>query len=73
MARMGEDAYYIRKSIEHFLTDFPNQLFPAIPLILLPHAPNVKENFPPAQSCLLLNSRQASGFFCTPDFTVRGS
>ena len=25
MARMGEDAYYICKNIEHFLTDFPNR------------------------------------------------
>lgn len=25
MARMGEDTYYIRKSIEHFLCDFPNK------------------------------------------------
>ena len=25
MARMGENDYYIRKSIEHFLSDFPNK------------------------------------------------
>ena len=25
MARMGDDAYYICKSIEHFLSDFPNR------------------------------------------------
>ena len=25
MARMGEDTYYIRKSIEHFLCNFPNK------------------------------------------------
>lgn len=28
MARMGEDAYYIRKSVEHFLCDFPNKSTP---------------------------------------------
>ena len=26
MTRMGEDAYYIRKSIDHFLCDFPNRV-----------------------------------------------
>ena len=29
MARMGENSYYIRKSIEHFLSDFPNKSTPA--------------------------------------------
>lgn len=57
MARMGEDTYYIRKSIEHFLTDFPNRSSqPSRNFI--PHD-NVEKNFPPAHSCLLLNSRQA--------------
>ena len=28
MARMGENSYYIRKSIEHFLSDFPNKSTP---------------------------------------------
>lgn len=57
MARMGEDTYYIRKSIEHFLTDFPNRSSqPSRNFI--PHD-NAEKNFPPAHSCLLLNSRQA--------------
>lgn len=29
VARMGETPYYIRKSIEHFMTDFPNRSTPA--------------------------------------------
>lgn len=29
MARMGENPYYIRKSIEHFMADFPNKSTPA--------------------------------------------
>ena len=28
MARMGENSYYILKSIEHFLSDFPNKSTP---------------------------------------------
>lgn len=57
MARMGEDTYYIRKSIEHFLTDFPNRSSqPSRNFI--PHD-NAEKNFPPAHGCLLLNSRQA--------------
>lgn len=28
MTRVGEDVYYIRKSIEHFLTDFPSSSVP---------------------------------------------
>lgn len=41
MARIGEDVYYLRKSVEHFLADFPSssitpphQLFLMHPLIL---------------------------------------
>ena len=58
MVRMGEDAYYICKSIEHFLSDFPNRSSqPSCNLAT--SAPDLKEDFSPSQNCLLLNSRQA--------------
>lgn len=58
MARMGDDAYYICKSIEHFLSDFPNRSSqPSYNLAT--SAPDLKEDFSPTQNCLLLNSRQA--------------
>lgn len=57
MARMGEDAYYIRKSIEHFLTYFPNRSSqPSCNFI--PYA-DADKNFAVTQNSLLLNSRQA--------------
>lgn len=58
MARMGDDTYYICKSIEHFLSDFPNRSSqPSCNLAT--SAPDLKEDFSPTQNCLLLNSRQA--------------
>lgn len=58
MARMGDNAYYICKSIEHFLSDFPNRSSqPSYNLAT--SAPDLKEDFSPTQNCLLLNSRQA--------------
>ena len=55
MARMGEDTYYIHKSIEHFLCDFPN-VSPASHTL----APQYSgDYFQKGQNCLLLNSRQA--------------
>ena len=58
MARMGEDAYYIRKSVEHFLCDFPNKSTPPSCDFSPPHA-NLVKRLSPTQNCLLLNSRQA--------------
>lgn len=46
MARMGEDAYYIRKSVEHFLCDFPNKSTPPS-CNFTPHANLVKRLSPP--------------------------
>lgn len=57
MARIGESSYYIRKSIEHFLTDFPNRSSqPSCNFI--PYS-GAEKNFSASQNCLLLNSRQA--------------
>ena len=57
MARMGENTYYIRKSMERFLSDFPNKSTPA------PYSTSFQENMSgtpsTTQNCLLLNSRQA--------------
>ena len=58
MARMGEDAYYIRKSVEHFLCDFPNKSTPPSCDFTPPPA-NLVKRLSPTQNCLLLNSRQA--------------
>ena len=58
MARMGKDAYYIRKSVEHFLCDFPNKSTPPSCDFTPPHA-NLVKRLSPTQNCLLLNSRQA--------------
>lgn len=58
MARMGEDAYYIRKSVEHFLCDFPNKSTPPSCDFTPTHA-NLVKRLSPTQNCLLLNSRQA--------------
>lgn len=58
MARMGDNAYYICKSIEHFLSDFPNRSSQSS-YNLATSAPDLKEDFSPTQNCLLLNSRQA--------------
>lgn len=56
MTRMGEDTYYTRKSVEHFLTDFPNRSLPAS--CTLSHTGIIKRP-DLTQNCLLLNSRQA--------------
>ena len=58
MARMGENSYYIRKSIEHFLSDFPNKSTPTTYGVTPPLENSANFCFP-AQNCLLLNSRQA--------------
>ncbi len=57
MARIGEDTYYIRKSIEHFLTEFPNHSSQPF-CNFTPHA-DTERNFSSAKNCLLLNSKQA--------------
>lgn len=60
MARMGENTYYIRKSMERFLSDFPNKSTPAS---YTSYSASPQENMTgtlsATQNCLLLNSRQA--------------
>ena len=56
MARMGEDTYYIRKSVEHFLTDFPNRSLHASYTVSSANTVNHPAH---TRNCLLLNSRQA--------------
>ena len=58
MTRMGEDAYYIRKSIDHFLCDFPNKSTPPS-YDFTPSHVNLTKQLSFTQNCLLLNSRQA--------------
>lgn len=58
MARMGDDAYHINKSIEHFLSDFPNKSSQPSYNFAATHT-NPTEQFSFSQNCLLLNSRQA--------------
>lgn len=58
MSRLGENVYYIRKSIDHFLCDFPNRSTPPACEITPPHA-NLTTQFSSTQNCLLLNSKQA--------------
>lgn len=58
MTRMGEDAYYIRKSIDHFLCDFPNKSTPPS-YDFTPSHLNLTKQLSFTQNCLLLNSRQA--------------
>ena len=60
MARIGENDYYIRKSIEHFLSDFPNRSSSSLHNITPPHThENLTISLSDTQNCLLLNSRQA--------------
>lgn len=58
MARMGEDKYYIRKGVEHFLTDFPNTSTSSHKNSTNLSA-DITDTFTSADKCLLLNSRQA--------------
>ena len=57
MARMGENTYYIRKSMERFLSDFPNKSTPAS--YSAPLQENMSGTPSTTPNCLLLNSRQA--------------
>lgn len=63
MARIGEITYYTRKSVEHFLSDFPNKS--ALPIYNLSNGvvANLTDQLS-SKNCLLLNSRQ------TVDFSV---
>lgn len=58
MSRMGEDAYYIHKSIEHFLSDFPNKASQPSCNSAVSHN-DTRKPFSPGRGCQLLNSRQA--------------
>ena len=72
MARMGEDAYYIRKSIDHFLCDFPNKSTPPS----FAFTPPPRKFSPKAFSHSKLSSAEfqtGDRFFCSPDFVIRGS
>lgn len=57
MSRLGEDVYYIRKSIDHFLCNFPNKSTPPASDFTPPA--NLTNHLSSSQNCLLLNSRQA--------------
>lgn len=58
MARMGEDVYYTRKSVEHFLCDFPSKS--VIPAPVFSRVEDiVTPSFSSGRNCVLLNSRQA--------------
>ena len=58
MARIGENTYYTHKSIEHFLSDFPNKSTPAS-CSITPSFTSSAAFLTSSQNCLLLNSRQA--------------
>ena len=58
VARMGERPYYIRKSIEHFMTAFPNKSTLAS-CSITPPLENSATFTSSSKNCLLLNSRQA--------------
>lgn len=65
MARIGETTYYTRKSVEHFLTDFPNKSVLPVCSFTPPHENfsfNINDAFSFSGNCLLLNSRQAVDF-----------
>lgn len=70
MARMGENDYYIRKSIEHFLSDFPNKSTTSLHSITPP--PRKFGQFFSCRSELSSAEFQTgTGFFCSPDFNDR--
>lgn len=58
IARIGENTYYTHKSIEHFLSDFPNKSTPAS-CSITPSFTSSAAFLTSSQNCLLLNSRQA--------------
>ena len=72
ITRMGEDAYYIRKSIDHFLCDFPNKSTPPS-YDFTP--PPLKFNQTTVFHSELSSAEFQTGdrFFCSPDFIIRSS
>ncbi len=70
---MGEDAYYIRKSIDHFLCDFPNKSTPPSYDFTPPHT--LKFNQTTVFHSELSSAEFQTGdrFFCSPDFIIRSS
>lgn len=70
VARMGETPYYIRKSIEHFMTDFPNRSTPASHNITPP--PGKFRQFYLIHPKLSPAEFQTGrGFFCPPNIDGR--
>ena len=67
MARMGENDYYIRKSIEHFLCDFPN-VSPASHTLAPP--PIFRRLFSKGAELSALKFQTGRGFFGAPDYPV---
>ena len=67
MARMGEDTYYIHKSIEHFLCDFPN-VSPASHTLAPP--PIFRRLFSKGAELSALKFQTGRGFFGAPDYPV---
>ena len=73
ITRMGEDAYYIRKSIDHFLCDFPNKSTP--PSYDFTPTHTLKFNQTTVFHSELSSAEFQTGdrFFCSPDFIIRSS
>ena len=68
MARMGENTYYIRKSMERFLSDFPNKSTPASYSASPGKYVRNSFNHPKLSSA---EFQAGSGFFCSPYLTFR--
>lgn len=72
MARMGENDYYIRKSIEHFLSDFPNRSSSSLHNITPPPHTRKFDYFSFRHTKLSsIKFQTGTGFRCTPHFNGR--
>ena len=70
MARMGEDVYYTRKSVEHFLCDFPSKS-----VIPAPVFSQCRRYCYPIlfirQQLRIIEFQTGNGFCCSPDSVKR--
>ena len=71
ITRMGEDAYYIRKSIDHFLCDFPNKSTPPSYDFTPPHTLKFNQTTVFHSELSSAEFQAGSGFFCSPYLTFR--
>ena len=67
IARMGKTPYYIRKSIEHFMADFPNKSTPASGSIT---PPSKFSQFYFLSKLSSVEFQTGSRFFCSPYINV---